>query len=197
MISQQEFEKAYREKYLRHYSERLEWAKQNSRHLSEEIRKKCLKILEEGIDIRLSKALFFNGLVISTFDPNGRKIKFMPTCFTRHRKNTEVVKAVLDLNGSQFVEQLNDANTAVYFGNRICDFEHEEHRGYPVINDILREIAKRDITALLFYNGEAAEICFRHCPEPGLIRRLQQEGKKIIEFPLGRAYQRRTFLTTG
>ncbi len=157
--------------------------------------------LRPNIDLETSKALFFYDLIIPHFDPENRKIRFLKTCLTRGSKNSGVVKTIMELNNGSFVDSLAEANTGIYWGDILCDFKEEPKSGdtrdgYSIINDILREVAKRDITGLLFYNGERAEICLRYCLEPKEIYSLHQQGRRIIEFPLGRAYQRRTFTTT-
>ena len=132
-------------------------------------------------------SLFFDVFSSRNYDPKSRKISLHRSPKTRYSHNAEILTNVLKICEADFVEDIKDADTAIYLGQYLCDYAGGTET--PLISELLRNIEKRDITGFVFFHGQTGyEHCYPHCWEPKSIKELKEKGKKIFEIPTGYGY---------
>ncbi|MEK6830273.1 MAG: hypothetical protein AABY15_09220 [Nanoarchaeota archaeon] len=144
--------------------------------------------LKKDTSIEERKAsLFFDVFSSRNYDPKSRKISLHRTPNTRHSDNATRLTNVLKVCEAEFVEDIKDADTAIYWGKYLCDYAHGTET--PLISELLWNIEKRDITGFLFFHAQSGyEYCYPHCWEPKSIKELKEKGEKIFEIPTGYGY---------
>ena len=138
----------------------------------------------------LRREYFYDLIAGRRYDPTGRKLAVRQTANT----NSEILREVIELCDGEIVGPLEEADTAVYLGQRFCDTDNTGYR--PLYDEILPWIkGNKSKSALVLYSATDGLCGPPEEPELAVLTSLSSERENILFMVLGNRYKGAMFLT--